>query len=72
VPNFVAIGQAVAEICGNFSRWRPPPFEFSKFGFFYGQKGQRALRCQIMWRSVKSLVRSGNIMIFQNGGRRHL
>jgi len=46
----------------------------SKFGLFNSQEGQgdqRASRCQISRRSVKSLVRYGDNSIFQNGGRHH-
>jgi len=72
VPNFVAIGQAIAEI------WR---FLISQNGgrrhlgflkFRKGQEGQTASPCQISWRSVKPLPRYGDFSIFQNGGRRHL
>jgi len=50
-------------------------FHFSKFQIFnrrQGQEGHRASRCQILWRSVKPLLRYGNFSLFQDGGRRHL
>ena len=50
-------------------------FQFSKFHFFIGRKGQegqRASLCQISRRSVKPLLRYGDIPIFQNGSRSHL
>jgi len=49
--------------------------QFSKFQIFNGRKGQEsqlASRYQTSWRSVKPLLRYGNISIFHNGGRRHV
>jgi len=46
-----------------------------KIANFYGRKdqeGQCLSRCQILWRSVKPLLRYGHISILQDGGRRHL
>jgi len=37
-----------------------------------GQEGQRASRCRNSWRSVKPLLRYGDISIFHDGGSRHL
>ena len=75
VPNFVAIGPAVAEI------WRFFYFQdggcrhlgIFKFEMFNGQttqQGRAALPCQIWSKSVKPRPRYGDSSIFQDGGRR--
>ena len=36
-----------------------------------GQEVQTVLPCQILWRSLKKLVKYGDFSIFQDGGRRY-
>ena len=70
MPHFVAIRQTVAEI------WRFFNFQYGgrrhlgllNFRNFYGrnaQKGQTASSCQILWRSVKPLLRYSNFSIWR-------
>jgi len=49
--------------------------DFAKSGNFTGENGQEsqnASPCQILWRSVKPLLRYGDFSTFQDGGRRHI
>ena len=77
VPNFVKIGQTVAKISRFvwFSRWRPPPFRFSKIRHFNCRstvRGEFASPCQISSKSVKRLQRYGNLTVFKMAADRHL
>jgi len=51
----------------DFSKWRPPPpwiFRISIFNGRKAQEGQTASTYQILWRSVKPVLRNGNFSIF--------
>jgi len=59
------------DFCG-FSRWIPPPSCFGKIGNFNDLppvRGQSAPACQISSKSIKRLLRYGDLTVFfQNGG----
>ena len=70
-PNFVKIGQTVAEISRFlwFSTWRPPPcWIFTKICNFYERSpvgGQYMSQCQISSKSVIRLQRYGYLTVFK-------
>ena len=74
VPNFIKIGQSIAEIQQffDFSRWRPLPSSISEIRKFYYLRGsgwRDASLCQISSKSVNLLQRYSNFLIIQDGGR---
>ena len=76
-PNFVAIGQTVAEISRflDLTRWRPPTSWILKILNFNGRNGQKVELRHRAKLSSKSLVlrpSCDNFSLFQDGGRRHL
>jgi len=76
VPNFVKIGQTAVEIWLflNFSIWRTPPswiFEIS-FNGGDGQECRTTRPCQISSKLLETRPRYCDLLIFQDGGRRHL
>ena len=74
VPNFVKIGQTVAEIWW-FLWWRPPPswiFKNWNFNRRSPVRAECASPCQISSKSVKRLQRYGNLTVFKMAVVRHL
>jgi len=77
LPNFIKIGQSVAEIWRFFhfqDGGRPPSwiFKIAILNVLRHKKCQCASPCQISSKSVKWLRTYCDITVFQNGGRRHL
>jgi len=76
-PNFVKIARTVSEIwqLNGFSKWRLFAifvFENQTFNDRSGVESHFASPCQILWRSVKPLLRYRDLCNFQDASRRHL
>jgi len=70
MPNFVSIGQSIADIWrfSDFSRWRLPP----SWILIFFTRSRTVSLCQISSKSLEPRPRYGDFSITQDGGRRYL